>query len=121
MNRELPTGRIKCFGHPDRESVSFCAVCSRAMCQECGTSVGPMASACKGKHEKQLLRLRASVLKSGRPHARLLFSLFAVAVGSMFAIWGVLSRPFSLYQALLGLAFFALTLVFIVHRKGAPE
>jgi hypothetical protein len=80
-----------------------------------------MAFACKGKHEKQLLRLRASVLKTGRPHARSLFCLFAVAVASLFAIWGVLSRPFSFYQALLGLAFFALTLMFIVRKKGGHD
>jgi hypothetical protein len=78
-----------------------------------------MAVACKGKHEKQLLRLRASVLKTGRPRARSLFSFFAVAVASLFVIWGVLNRPFSLCQALLGLAFLALTLLFIVHQKGA--
>jgi hypothetical protein len=80
-----------------------------------------MAFACKGTHERQLLRLRAAVLKTGRPRARSLFSLFAVAVASLFVIWGVLNRPFSLYQALLGLAFLALTLMFIVHTKGALD
>jgi len=78
-----------------------------------------MAFACKGKHEKQLLRLRASVLKTGRPRARSLFSLFAVAVASLFVIWGILSRPFSSYKPLLGLAFLALTLIFMVRKKGA--
>ncbi len=121
MDRELPTGRLKCFGHPHRDSVSFCAVCSRALCDECGVSVGPMAVACKGEHEKQLPRLRASVLKTGRPRARSLFSLFAVAVASSFVVWGILSRPFSLYQVLMGLAFLALTLLFIVHTKGAHD
>jgi len=77
-----------------------------------------MASACKGKHEKQLLRLRASALKTGRWSARSLLSLFAVAVASLFVIWGVLSPPFSLYKPLLGLAFLALTLIFIVRKKG---
>ena len=78
-----------------------------------------MASACKGKHEKQLLRLRASVFKTGRWSARSLFSIFAVAVASLLVIWGVLSPPFSLYKPLLGLAFLALTLIFIVRKKGA--
>jgi hypothetical protein len=80
-----------------------------------------MAFACKGKHEKQLLRLRASALKTGRWSARSLFSLFTVAIASMFVIWGVLSRPFSLYKPLLGLAFLALILIFIVRKKGAHD
>jgi hypothetical protein len=80
-----------------------------------------MAVACKGTHEKQLLRLRASVLKTGGWRARSLFYLFAVALASLFIIWGVLNRPFSLYQALLGVAFLALTLIFIVREKGARD
>jgi hypothetical protein len=123
MNRELQTGRVKCFGHPLRDSVGFCAVCSRALCHECGTSVGPTAFTCKGKHERQMrrLRLRASVLRTGSWGARSLFSSFAVAVALLFVIWGSLSRPFSLYRPLLGLAFLALTLVLIVRNKGAND
>jgi hypothetical protein len=117
MDRELLTGRIRCFSHPDRESVSFCALCSRALCHECGVSVAPMACACKGKHEKQLRRLRASVLKTRRWSARSLFSLFAVAVASLLVMLGILSRPFSFYKLLPGLAFLAYTLIFIVRRK----
>lgn len=80
-----------------------------------------MAFACKGKHEKQLLRLRASALKNRDVECALVVLL--IRRGGRIAVrnLGVLSRPFSLYQPLLGLAFLALTLMLIARKKGAHD
>lgn len=87
MDREQPTGRVKCFSHPFRDSVGFCAVCSSALCGECAASVNvARALTCKGKHEKQMLR--AHGIKTRHWGARSLFSYFALAVAALFVIWG---------------------------------
>lgn len=46
---------MKCFNHPERDSVGMCRNCSKALCHDCAVSTSSGLS-CKGACEKALAR-----------------------------------------------------------------
>src|SRR6266550_889584 len=113
---------MKCFTHQDRDAVGICRACSKGLCPECATDLG-LAIACRGKHEEQAKRLSIAQARATRLSS--IFPIFALALGLLFVIWGILSQPISLFTSLLGAVFLVLGIAFLVRgttsSKAAPH
>src|SRR5436305_10275861 len=103
---------MKCYYHNERDAVGICRACSRGLCPDCISDLG-LAIACRGKHEAQAKSLIAT--QSNASRAASVLPAFSIAMGIVFAMWGVLSQPFSLYLLLCGVGFAAVG-VFISLR-----
>ena len=105
---------MKCYYHNERDAVGVCRACSKGLCPDCVSDLGP-AIACRGRHEEQAKGLIATQSNANR--AASILPGFSIVMGVVFAMWGALSQPFSLYLVLCGVGFAGLGL-FISLRGG---
>jgi hypothetical protein len=89
-------------------------VCSKGLCPECvadfDTTIG-----CKGRHEELAGRIAISQARVSR--ATFILPVFLIVMGTIFVAWGLLSRPLSVFTALLGIGFMSFGLLLL--KKGA--
>lgn len=56
---------MRCFYHPDVESIGTCKVCQKGLCLACAADLDH-SIACKGKHEEQAQAIQALILRNAR-------------------------------------------------------
>ncbi len=83
---------MRCFVHPDRDSVGICKHCQRGLCMECAALVQGVL-ACRELHENEvadLLRMLATdIVQSGRVRSGYIRNaVFYGLVGVIFALLG---------------------------------
>jgi len=99
---------MKCFNHPIVDAVGICKSCQKGLCPGCAADQG-RGLACKGRCEDdvrsivalidqnvRLSRTSASVLVSHRRTSTLAHG-FALIMGLVFVVWGIVSpwQPFN--------------------------
>ena len=87
---------MKCFNHPDLDSVGICKACGKGLCGECVTDLGHVL-ACKDRHEENVRRLNDIVVKNARmlsagPKNILIAPAFFLFLGSVLAGYGFFSN-----------------------------
>jgi hypothetical protein len=110
---------MKCYYHPDRDSVGICKHCQRGLCEDCAALVDDVL-ACRDRHEAQVRSLEQltarSLLQSrrvGSAYGR--NAIFYGLVGLLFAAFGALQLRFLGLQAL----FFMLIGLFLLYAAIA--
>jgi len=87
---------MNCFYHPDKPAIGVCKSCSKGLCQDCVTDLGH-GLACKNKHEAEVNNLNMIITKNYKVFSSahkntLLAPLFYIFVGSVFSVYGYISR-----------------------------
>lgn len=85
----------------------------KGLCVECASDLN-FALACRGRHEDQARRLSNIQLRLG-----LMLPLFLVAMGLLFASWGFLSDPSSLFMIIFGVGLVLLAIAFLIRGKAS--
>lgn len=83
---------MRCFGHPERDSVGICKYCQRGLCTDCAALVQGVL-ACRDLHENHvadLTRMLATdIVQSGRVRSGYVRNaIFYGLVGLVFALLG---------------------------------
>lgn len=82
---------MKCFNHPDRDTVAICMACGRAVCRECAHDSG-YGTYCRESCQRvlterhELQTMQGSQLKHAGRMA-LLGTLFSLVMGIIFIIF----------------------------------
>jgi hypothetical protein len=105
---------MKCFYHQDREAVGLCKACLKGLCVDCGVDLN-VALACRGKHEDQARKLSRIQVRAGLIGS--MFPVILIAMGLLFATWGLLSQPISFFTVLFGIGLVVLAVVVTIRLK----
>ena len=109
---------MRCFYHQDKEAVGSCKSCGKGLCPECATDLSK-GLACRGHCEDDVravielvdrnikLQPTATRLIQAGGSARLAGSLFFLASGAVFLIYGLTSERGMHLITILGLCFLA--------------
>jgi hypothetical protein len=122
---------MRCFYHPDAESVGLCKQCSRGICRECAAERSG-GLACKGRHEHEVDLISDLVERNTKISARSgSVSLIAVIVywGAAITCGYLLTQETSqnmrlllgVMAAIMLVAAFANTRILLSRRLGNAE
>jgi len=107
---------MNCFYHSDQNALGVCKVCTKGLCRECASDL-EVALACRGKHEEQAQRISQAQLRAGVAGSML--PLILVVMGLLFASWGMLSQPFSLFTMIFGVGLIVLAMAFMIRGRAS--
>ena len=101
---------MKCYNHPDRDSVAICPACGRALCHECARETGAGISCSEqcteALREKETLFAEFAVHLKNTRRASLLSGLFSLGMGALFIYFSGLGAGFIYdFVLLLGIGF----------------
>lgn len=87
---------MHCFNHPQQAAIGICKGCHKGLCNDCAIDLGH-GLACKGEHEDMVNTYHAIVdtsanIYSAAPKNAWLAPIFLVLMGSVFAVFGLLSK-----------------------------
>jgi len=109
---------MRCFYHQDKDAVGSCKSCGKGLCVECAVDLGK-GLACRGRCEDDVravvelvdrnikLQPTATRLIQAGGSARLAGSLFFLASGAVFLIYGLTSEREMTFVTILGVCFLA--------------
>ena len=109
---------MRCFYHQDKDAVGGCKSCGKGLCVECAVDLGK-GLACRGRCEEDVravvelvdrnikLQPTATRLIQAGGSARLAASLFFLASGAVFLIYGLTSEREMTFVTILGVCFLA--------------
>jgi len=109
---------MRCFYHQDKDAVGSCKSCGKGLCVECAVDLGK-GLACRGRCEEDVravvelvdrnikLQPTATRLIQAGGSARLAGSLFFLASGAVFLIFGLTSEREMTFVTILGVCFLA--------------
>ncbi len=119
---------MRCYYHQDRESVGSCKSCGKGLCPECAVDL-TKGLACRGHCEEDtraLIQLidhnikmqpTASRLIQAGGSARMAGSLFFLASGAVFLIYGLTSERELTFITILGVCFLAYGLFHLLWSR----
>jgi hypothetical protein len=114
---------MRCFNHPDRESIGCCKACYKGLCSECAVDL-EHGLACRTKHEQSVealhkIALRATRTEASTRRAKYAGAAFTALMGVMFVGYGYLREGLGGFISLLGAAFLVNSLVvFLANRRA---
>lgn len=109
---------MRCFYHQDKEAIGTCKSCGKGLCPECAADL-TKGLACRGHCEDDVravielvdrnikLQPTATRLIQAGGSARLAGSLFFLATGAVFLIYGLTSERELDFVTILGVCFLA--------------
>lgn len=114
---------MRCFNHPDRESIGCCKACSKGLCSECAVDL-EHGLACRNKHEQSVEALHQIALSASRAEAssrkaKYAGAAFTALMGVLFLGYGYLMQGIGGFMSLLGGAFLVNSLVVFVANRRA--
>ena len=124
---------MRCYYHQDREAVGTCKSCGKGLCPECAVDLGK-GLACRDRCEEDtrtLIQLidnniqmqpAASRLIQAGGSARMAGSLFFLATGAIFLVYGLASERAMTFVTVLGACFLAYGFFVLLwsRRIGSP-
>jgi D-arabinose 1-dehydrogenase-like Zn-dependent alcohol dehydrogenase len=115
---------MRCFNHPETESIGICKSCQRGLCLVCATDL-QHGLACKGKHEQEVAMLNTMIDQSAKIHSfapwtRNAAPLFCAFIGAVFAGFGLLrGRGLTDPSVILGSGFVVFAIYSYIYNKKA--
>jgi hypothetical protein len=119
---------MRCYYHQDREAVGSCKSCGKGLCPDCAVDLAK-GLACRGHCEEDaraLIQLidhnnkmqpTASRLIQAGGSARMAGSLFFLASGAVFLIYGLTSEREMTFVTILGVCFLAYGLFVLLWSR----
>lgn len=119
---------MRCFYHQDKDAVGSCKSCGKGLCAECAADLGK-GLACRGHCEAdvqavislidrniQLQPTTTRLIQAGGS-ARMAGSLFFLASGAVFLIYGLTSEREMTFVTILGVCFLAYGLFVLLWSR----
>jgi hypothetical protein len=114
---------MRCFYHEDKEAVGTCKSCGRGLCRECAVEL-PKSLACRGRCEADAQAVTRLIDRniqitttSSRFGARYGAGIFYLVMGILFITWGLLNFERVGFIAILGFAFLAYGIYWLVLTR----
>jgi len=122
---------MKCFYHPDRDAVSTCSACGRAVCKECQYITGshPICRNCRGH---KVSTHKANTVNNQVPrvevnwfyrHLNLTYSIGVLisAVVLNFGLRMVFLSFWNMVLVIFGVSFLFSSTIWVLREKGRSE